>query len=111
MICHDFKVVLNGELFEQNLCVVVTKSQKSRQKLTRETKEEWVERLRVMLLEKALHEFDRKEVPLELFSNFLKDTAYIPDEDRAFINHVYADYHSKIQAALKGMADKFSDFE
>lgn len=57
---------------------------------------DWIDRLQNMLIEKALHEFDAKYVSFEVFSNFLKETTYIPKTSVGLARQIYEEYLKKI---------------
>jgi hypothetical protein len=68
----------------------------------------WTERLRLVLIEKAVLQFKSRRISVEEFSEFLTNTTFIPDWDNNFIIRSYDEYLRKITEAGEGLTENVS---
>jgi hypothetical protein len=69
--------------------------------------EDWVNKLRDLLLKNAMTHFEYKETSMEGFTSFLQAKAFVPRWDN-FIEAIYQDYLQKVSDTGQSLERKLS---
>ena len=70
--------------------------------------EDWVNKLRDLLLQNAMQHFEHKETSMEGFTDFLQTKAFVPRWDN-FIEAIYQEYLQKVSDTGKTLEKKLSN--